>query len=51
MATEKEVIFRLIDELNKGLAEGTITPEQEEKMREDIGDLQMNVIVGDLFEG
>jgi hypothetical protein len=51
MATEKEVIFRLIDELNKGLAEGTITPEQEEKMRDDIGDLQMNVITGDLFEG
>ena len=50
MATEKEVIFKLIEQLNKGLEDGTITPEQEEKMRDDIGDLQMNVIVGDLFE-
>ena len=50
MTTEKEVIFRLIEELNKGLAEGTLTPDQEEKLRDEIGDLQMNVIVGELFE-
>ena len=50
MTSEKEVIFNLIDQLNKGLADGTITPDQEEKMCDDIGDLQMNVIIGDLFK-
>jgi hypothetical protein len=50
MTTEKEVIFRLIEELNQGLTDGTLTPDQEEKLRDDIGDLQMNVIVGELFE-
>ena len=50
METEKETIFKLIEQLNKGLEDSTITPEQEEKMRDDIGDLQMNYIIGTLFE-
>ena len=50
MATEKEVIFKLIEQLNKGLEDGTVTPEQEEKIRDDISGLQMNVNIGDLFE-
>ena len=50
MTSEKEVIFRLVEQLNKGLAAGTLTADQEEKLRDDISDLQMNVIVGDLLK-
>jgi hypothetical protein len=50
MTSEKEVIFRLVEQLNKGLAAGTLTADQEEKLRDDIGDLLINVIVGQLFE-
>lgn len=50
MPDDRETITKLIEELKQGLADGTLTPEQEENLREDIGDLQMNVIIGDLFE-
>ena len=49
MPDDRETIAKLVDELHQGLSEGTLTPEQEEKLREDIGDLQMNVIIGDLL--
>ena len=50
MTDDRETIAKLIDELNQGLADGTLIPDQEEKLREDIGDLQMNVIIGDLLD-
>jgi hypothetical protein len=50
MPDDRETIAKLVDELNQGLTNGTLTPDQEESLREDIGDLQMNVIVGDLLE-
>jgi hypothetical protein len=50
MTAEKETVLTLIEELNKGLVDGTLTSDQEEKLRDGIGDLQMNVIVGDLLE-
>jgi len=46
MSDEKETILKLIAELNRRIDEGTITPEEEEKFRDDIGDLQMNYILG-----
>jgi hypothetical protein len=49
MSDDREVIYKLIDELNQGLDKGTLLPEQEEKLREEIGDLQMNIIIGDLL--
>ena len=50
MSTDRELISILIDELEQGLTEGTLTPDQEEKLREEIGNLQMNIIIGELFE-
>ena len=50
MPDDRETIAKLVDELNQRLTEGTLTPEQEENLRDEIGSLQMNVIVGDLFE-
>jgi hypothetical protein len=50
MTAEKETVLTLIEELKKGLLDGTLTTDQEEKLRDDISDLQMNVIVGDLLE-
>ena len=50
MTAEKEPVLMLIEELNKGLVDGTLTADQEEKLRDDISDLQMNVIVGDLLK-
>ena len=49
MPDDRATIAKLIDELNQGLADGTLTPEQEEKLRDEIGDLQMNVIIGNLL--
>ena len=49
MPDEKETILKLVDELTQGLADGTLTPEQEEKLRDEIGDLQMNCIISELF--
>jgi hypothetical protein len=49
MPDDRETIAKLVDELNQGLTEGTLSPEQEENLREEIGDLQMNVIIGDLL--
>jgi hypothetical protein len=49
MLDDKETITNLIDQLNQGLTEGTLTPKQEENLREEIGDLQMNLIIGDLL--
>ena len=50
MTSEKEVIFKLLEQLNKGLVDGTLTTDQEEKLRDDIGDLLINAIFGQLFE-
>lgn len=50
MSDDRETIIKLIDKLNQGLIDGTLTPDQEEKLREDIGDLQMNVSIGDLID-
>jgi hypothetical protein len=50
MPDDRETIAKLVDELNQGLTNGTLTPDQEESLREDIGDLQMNVIIGDLLD-
>jgi hypothetical protein len=50
MPDDRETIAKLVDELNQGLTKGTLTPDQEEKLREDIGDLQMNIIIGDLLD-
>lgn len=47
---EKETILSLVKQLNDGLTTNSITPEQEEKLREDISDLQMNYLIGTLFE-
>ena len=49
MPDDRETIAKLVDELNQGLAAGTLEPTQEEKLRDEIGDLQMNNIIGDLF--
>jgi hypothetical protein len=49
MPDDRETIAKLVDELEQGLSEGTLTPDQEETLREEIGDLQMNVIIGDLL--
>ena len=50
MPDDRTTIAKLVDKLNQGLTEGTLTPDQEEKLREDIGDLQMNIIIGDLLD-
>jgi hypothetical protein len=50
MDSEKETILSLVKQLTTGLVTNTLTPEQEEKLREDISDLQMNYIIGDLLE-
>ena len=42
-------IFRLIDKLSEMKANGASEAEIE-KLQDDIGDLQMNAIVGDLFD-
>jgi hypothetical protein len=49
MPDDRETITKLVDELNQGLTEGTLTPEQEETLREEIGDLQINLLIGDLL--
>jgi hypothetical protein len=49
MPDDRETIAKLVDELEQGLSEGTLTPDQKETLREEIGDLQMNVIIGDLL--
>jgi hypothetical protein len=49
MPDEKETILQLVKQLNDGLAANTLTPEQEERLREDISDLQMNFIISDLL--
>jgi hypothetical protein len=49
MIDEKTSIMNLVDELNRRINADTITPEEEEKMRDDIGDLQMNYVIGTLF--
>ena len=49
MSTDRELISTLINQLEQGLSEGTLTPAQEEKLREEIGNLQMNVIISDLL--
>ena len=47
MPDDRETIAKLVDELNQGLAGGTLTPVQEENLRDEIGNLQMNLIIGD----
>lgn len=49
MSTDRELISTLINELEQGLSEGTLTPAQEEKLREEIGNLQMNLLIGNLL--
>jgi hypothetical protein len=49
MPDEKETILQLVKQLNDGLASNTLTPEQEENLRDEIGRLQMNIIIGDLL--
>lgn len=49
MSTDRELISTLINELEQGLSEGTLTPVQEEKLREEIGNLQMNLLIGNLL--
>lgn len=51
MPNDRDTISKLIDELNQGLANGTLEPNQEEKLRDEIGGLQMNLIIGNLFTG
>lgn len=50
MTSEKEVIFKLLEQLNKGLVDGTLTTDQEQKLRDDIGDLLINAMFSQLFE-
>jgi hypothetical protein len=45
---QKFVILRLIDQLEEMRASGA-SPEEIEKLEDDIGDLQMNLLVGELF--
>jgi hypothetical protein len=49
MSTDRDLISILVDELEQGLCEGTLTPEQEEKLRDEIGNLQMNMIISNLL--
>lgn len=49
MPDEKETILQLVKQLNDGLAASTLTPEQEENLRDEISGLQMNFIIGDLL--
>jgi hypothetical protein len=49
MSTDRELISTLINQLEQGLSEGTLTPAQEEKLREEIGNLQMNLLIGNLL--
>jgi len=48
MIEEQQKIIKLIEDLNNGIKAGTITTEEEEKLRDDISDLQMNYIIGTL---
>jgi hypothetical protein len=49
MPDDRETIAKLVDELNQGLTEGTLTPEQEENLRDEISSLQMNMLIGNLL--
>jgi hypothetical protein len=49
MSTDRELISTLINQLEQGLSESTLTPVQEEKLREEIGNLQMNLLIGNLL--
>lgn len=49
MLDDRETIDKLVDQLNQGLTEGTLTPDQEEKLRDEISDLQMNLLIGNLL--
>jgi hypothetical protein len=49
MPDDRETITKLVDELNQGLTAGTLTSDQEEKLRDEISGLQMNIIIGDLL--
>jgi hypothetical protein len=49
MPDDRETIAKLVDELNQGLADGVLTPEQEENLRDEISSLQMNLLIGNLL--
>ena len=49
MSTDRELISTLINEREQGLSAGTLTLVQEEKLREEIGNLQMNLLIGNLL--
>ena len=49
MPDDRETIDKLFDQLNQGLSDGTLTIVQEENLRDEIGNLQMNLIIGDLL--
>lgn len=51
MSKELEIksIFRLIDKL-KEMEEMGAAPKDIEQLQDDIGELQMNVLIGELFE-
>jgi hypothetical protein len=49
MPDDRETILRLVKELNDGLSTNTLTPDQAENLRDEIGNLQMNLIIGDLL--
>jgi hypothetical protein len=49
MPDDRETIAKLVDELNQGLTDGTLTPEQEENLRDEISGLQMNLLIGNLL--
>jgi hypothetical protein len=49
MLDDRETIDKLVDLLNQGLADGTLTPDQEENLRDEISSLQMNMLIGNLL--
>ena len=49
MLDDRETINKLVDLLNQGLADGILTSDQEENLRDEISSLQMNMLIGNLL--
>lgn len=50
MNDEKKAIMLMIEELNNRVKLGTISPEEEEKWREEIINLQHNFLTGEMHD-
>ena len=50
MTAEKKALLLTIEELNKRIKAGTISPEEEKEWREDILTLQNNFLTGEMHD-